>query len=38
MDLFNPDMLVSLSAPKKCAVFHKGPHYLGGRFLPELIS
>ncbi|KAK6634310.1 hypothetical protein RUM44_004921 [Polyplax serrata] len=30
-----PDMLVSLTAPKKCAKFFKGRfHYLGGRFVP----
>ena len=34
---FEPDLLVSLTAPKKCAVFHKGSHYLGGRFVPERI-
>lgn len=30
-----PDMLVSLTAPKKCAEFFKGRfHFLGGRFVP----
>ena len=38
MDTFNTDMLISLTAPKKCAIFHEGPHYLGGRFVPECIS
>jgi hypothetical protein len=37
IETFNPDMLVSLAAPKICAVFHDGPHYLGGRYLPECI-
>ena len=34
-DTFEPDMLVSLTAPKTCAVHHEGPHYLGGRFVPD---
>ncbi len=29
-----PDSLISLTAPKKCAQFFKGKHYLGGRFVP----
>ena len=29
-----PDMLVSLTAPKKCAEHFKGSHYIGGRFVP----
>ena len=30
-----PDMLISLTAPKKCAKFFNGRfHYLGGRFVP----
>jgi NAD(P)H-hydrate epimerase len=33
-----PEMLVSLTAPKKCAKFFKGKHhYLGGRFVPPEI-
>ena len=33
--LENPDMLISLTAPKLCAQYFKGRfHYLGGRFLP----
>ena len=29
---FQPEMLISLTAPKKCAKFFKGKwHYLGGR-------
>lgn len=33
-DTLDPVMLISLSAPKKSAEFHKGAHYLGGRFVP----
>ena len=34
-----PDMLVSLTAPKRAARFFKGPHhYLGGRFVPPAIK
>ncbi|KAI5078629.1 hypothetical protein GOP47_0006300 [Adiantum capillus-veneris] len=34
----NPDMLVSLTAPKSCAKMFKGyHHYLGGRFVPPVI-
>lgn len=30
-----PDMLISLTAPKKCAEYFKGQyHFLGGRFVP----
>lgn len=33
-----PEMLVSLTAPKKCALKFEGPyHYLGGRFVPPAI-
>jgi len=33
-----PDMLVSLTAPKKCALHFQGRfHYLGGRFVPPNI-
>jgi len=32
----NPDMLISLTAPKLCSKFFKGKHhYLGGRFVPK---
>mmetsp|Transcript_14484 Transcript_14484/g.26892 ORF Transcript_14484/g.26892 Transcript_14484/m.26892 type:complete len:245 (+) Transcript_14484:288-1022(+) len=32
---FMPHMLISLTAPKRCAAHFTGPHhYLGGRFLP----
>ena len=37
MNLFEPLMLISLSAPKKMAQFHHGAHYLGGRFVPEAV-
>ena len=30
-------MLVSLTAPKKSAIYHEGAHYLGGRFIPDHI-
>ncbi|XP_044727377.1 NAD(P)H-hydrate epimerase isoform X2 [Chrysoperla carnea] len=29
-----PDLLISLTAPKLCAKSFKGKHYLGGRFVP----
>lgn len=32
-----PEMLISLSAPKKAAADFKGVHYLGGRFIPDSI-
>ena len=34
---FVPEALVSLTAPKKCAAFFRGRHYLGGRFVPPSI-
>lgn len=30
----NPDVLISLTAPKKCAMSFSGKHFLAGRFLP----
>lgn len=34
-----PDLLISLTAPKKCAQFFQGPHhYLGGRFVPRRLA
>lgn len=34
-----PDMLVSLTAPKLCAKFFKGRfHFLGGRFVPPILA
>ncbi|KAL0076174.1 YjeF N-terminal domain-like protein [Phycomyces blakesleeanus] len=36
---FQPDVLVSLTAPKICAEFFKGKHhFLGGRFVPPLLA
>eukprot|EP01117_Protostelium_nocturnum_P008449 TRINITY_DN3022_c0_g1_i2.p1 TRINITY_DN3022_c0_g1~~TRINITY_DN3022_c0_g1_i2.p1 ORF type:complete len:127 (-),score=48.59 TRINITY_DN3022_c0_g1_i2:74-454(-) len=32
---FEPDLLVSLTAPKLCAKNFKGKHYVGGRFVPR---
>uniref|UniRef100_A0AC35TTQ2 NAD(P)H-hydrate epimerase n=1 Tax=Rhabditophanes sp. KR3021 TaxID=114890 RepID=A0AC35TTQ2_9BILA len=32
-----PDTLVSLTAPKRCAMHFKGTHYVGGRFVPDSI-
>lgn len=35
----NPDCLISLTAPKKCAQFFKGRfHYIGGRFVPPALA
>ncbi|KAJ8357725.1 hypothetical protein SKAU_G00205190 [Synaphobranchus kaupii] len=33
-DGINPDVLISLMAPKKCAAGFSGKHFLAGRFLP----
>ncbi|KAI9293326.1 YjeF N-terminal domain-like protein [Neoconidiobolus thromboides FSU 785] len=34
--LYQPEMLISLTAPKQCAKYFKGKHhYLGGRFIPN---
>ena len=33
-----PDVLVSLTAPKKCARYFSGRHYLGGRFVPDAMQ
>nr|XP_022305749.1 NAD(P)H-hydrate epimerase-like isoform X1 [Crassostrea virginica]XP_022305750.1 NAD(P)H-hydrate epimerase-like isoform X1 [Crassostrea virginica] len=34
-----PDLLISLTAPKKCAKHFKGRyHYLGGRFVPRILE
>ena len=34
-----PDLLVSLTAPKKCAKYFTGRHhYLGGRFVPQQLA
>jgi len=34
----NPQLLVSLTAPKLCAKFFSGKHYLGGRFVPPELA
>jgi NAD(P)H-hydrate epimerase len=35
----NPEMLISLTAPKQCAQFFLGKyHYLGGRFVPSKLE
>ena len=33
-----PDALISLTAPKQCAAFFRGHHWLGGRFLPPALA
>lgn len=33
-DGINPEVLISLTAPKKCATGFSGKHFLAGRFLP----
>ncbi|VDK79335.1 unnamed protein product [Litomosoides sigmodontis] len=36
---FNPDVLISLTAPKLCAKhFHGRAHYVGGRFVPKALA
>ncbi|KAG0182788.1 hypothetical protein DFQ28_000028 [Apophysomyces sp. BC1034] len=36
---FQPDILVSLTAPKQCAAYFKGKrHFLGGRFVPPSLA
>ncbi|WBW73538.1 NADHX epimerase [Schizosaccharomyces osmophilus] len=35
---FNPNVLISLTAPKPCCNFYKGKHYLGGRFVSKAIK
>merc|ERR1712048_729291 len=36
---FQPNMLISLTAPKRCALAFKGAHhFLGGRFVPPSIT
>ena len=33
-----PEMLISLTAPKECARYFKGKfHILGGRFIPKIL-
>lgn len=38
LPVLQPDMLVSLTAPKGCAISFKGQHYLGGRFIPYRLN
>jgi len=34
-----PEVLISLTAPKKCAILFKGrEHWLGGRFVPSSLQ
>lgn len=33
-DGINPEVLISLTVPKKCATSFTGKHFLAGRFLP----
>jgi hypothetical protein len=35
---FTPDVLVSLTAPKRGVKSFQGRHFLGGRFIPPLVS
>ncbi|KAG1357937.1 hypothetical protein G6F62_001162 [Rhizopus arrhizus] len=35
---FQPDVLISLTAPKPCSSHFKGIHFLGGRFVPPTIA
>lgn len=38
-DAINPELLISLTAPKECAKSFKGKHhYLGGRFVPGKLA
>ena len=38
-DGLQPEVLISLTAPKLCAKFFKGKHhYLGGRFVPQALE
>lgn len=37
-DFIRPSMLVSLTAPKQCAKYFKGTHYIGGRFVPKALE
>jgi len=36
--VLRPQVLVSLTAPKKCAAFFIGRHYVGGRFVPPFVA
>lgn len=38
-DSITPSLLISLTAPKMCAMAFKGNwHFLGGRFVPKALS
>lgn len=37
-DVFMPDVLVSLTAPKPCIQHFQGRHFLGGRFVSPKIA
>jgi len=37
-DGLQPEMLISLTAPKRAARLFTGTHYLGGRFVPPAIK
>lgn len=36
--VLSPEVLISLSAPKMCSEQFKGRHFLGGRFIPPIIT
>ena len=35
---FQPDILISLTAPKLCVKTYQGKHFIGGRFLPDYLA
>eukprot|EP01095_Lingulamoeba_sp_RSL-Kostka_P007699 TRINITY_DN2480_c0_g1_i1.p1 TRINITY_DN2480_c0_g1~~TRINITY_DN2480_c0_g1_i1.p1 ORF type:complete len:233 (-),score=67.30 TRINITY_DN2480_c0_g1_i1:123-821(-) len=35
---FEPQVLISLTAPKLCAKYFKGSHWVGGRFVPPIVA
>lgn len=35
---FQPEILISLTAPKLCAKGYTGKHFIGGRFLPDFLG
>lgn len=38
LNAFTPEVLISLSAPKKGVKDFKGTHYIGGRFIPSSLD
>ena len=38
LSVLQPDVLISLTAPKPCAKYHQGAHYLAGRFIPPSVG